>query len=75
MKGNLVFREASFDNILSKLKRHYNVVIINNNKKLSTETFNATIETNYETIEQVLNYFNKVYQIDYTVVENKIIIN
>tara|TARA_R110002049_G_scaffold28018_4_gene96620 strand:+ start:26199 stop:27359 length:1161 start_codon:yes stop_codon:yes gene_type:complete len=75
MNGNLVFRNAAFENIIRKLERHYNVVIINNNKKLANETFNATIETDDETIEQVFNYFNKVYQIEYTIVENKIIIN
>ena len=75
MNGNLVFRNISFENIIQKLERHYNVVIINNNKKLASETFNATIETEYETIEQVFNYFNKVHQIEYEIIENKIIIN
>ena len=75
MNGNLVFRNISFENIIQKLQRHYNVVIINNNKKLARETFNATIETEHETIEQVFNYFNKVYQIEYKIIENKIIIN
>jgi len=75
MNGNLVFRNTSFENIIQKLERHYNVVIINNNKKLASETFNATIETKLETIEQVFNYFNKVYEIEYKIIENKIIIN
>ncbi|MCM4167104.1 hypothetical protein KCTC52924_02681 [Arenibacter antarcticus] len=73
--GNLVFRDLSFEKIIQKLERHYNVIIINNNKTLANETFNATIETQHETMEQVLNYFNKVYQIEYQIVENKIIIN
>lgn len=75
MKGNLVFRDVAFENIIQKLERHYNVVIINNNAKLATETFNATIETKHETIEQVFNYFNKVYHIEYQILDNKIIIN
>ncbi|WP_281225520.1 FecR family protein [Flavobacterium aquiphilum] len=75
MTGNLVFRDESFDNISKKLERRYNVIIINNNKNLSKETFNATIETDHESIEQVFNYFKKVYQIDYQIVENKIIIH
>lgn len=75
MTGNLVFRNISFGNIIQKLERHYNVAIINNNKKLAAETFNATIETKHESIEQVFNYFNKVYQIEYRIIENKIIIN
>lgn len=75
MNGNLVFRNISFENIIQKLQRHYNVVIINDNEKLAHETFNATIETKHETIEQVFNYFNKVYQIEYKIIENKIIIH
>lgn len=73
--GNLIFRDISFENIIEKLERHYNVIIINNNKNLAKETFNATIETQHETIEQVFNYFNKVYRIEYKIVENKIIID
>ncbi|PIF00161.1 MAG: anti-sigma factor [Maribacter sp.] len=75
MEGNLVFRNETFENITRKLERHYNVVIINNNGDLADETFNATIEMDHETIEQVFNYFNKVYSIEYQIVENKITIN
>lgn len=75
MSGNLVFRQEPFENIIRKLERHYNVVIINNNEKLAKETFNATIETEHESIDQVFNYFKKVYQIEYSIVENKIIIH
>lgn len=75
MSGNLVFRNESFDNIIKKLQRHYNVIIINNNEELAKETFNATVETDHESIKQVFNYFKKVYQIDYSIVENKIIIH
>lgn len=75
MDGNIVFRNATFNNIIRKLERHYNVTIINNNMQLSQEFFNATIEVDKETIEEVLNYFNKVYQIEYSIVNNKIIIN
>ncbi|MEH6679448.1 MAG: FecR domain-containing protein [Sediminicola sp.] len=75
MDGEMVFRNAPFTNIVQKLERQYNVTIVNNNEKLGREHFNATIETQNESIEQVLSYFNKIYQIEYTIVENKIIIN
>tara|TARA_R110002167_G_scaffold91462_1_gene246156 strand:+ start:1590 stop:2750 length:1161 start_codon:yes stop_codon:yes gene_type:complete len=75
MNGNLVFRNTPFDVITQKLERHYNVKIINNNAKLGHEKFNATIEINNETIEQVFSYFNKVYQIEFEIMENNIIIN
>ncbi len=74
MDGNLIFRNESFEKILDKLERQYNVVIINNNEKLAHETFNATIETDRENIEQVFTYFNKVYKIEYRIIGNEIII-
>ncbi len=51
------------------------MTIINNNEKISEELFNATIDTEEEKIEDVLNYFNKIYNIEYQVYNNKIIIN
>ncbi|MFV0564324.1 MAG: FecR family protein [Flavobacteriaceae bacterium] len=75
VKGNIVFRNTSFSNIIKKLERHYNVTIINNNPKLSAQTFNATIEVENETIEDVFFYFNKVHHINYSIENNKIIIN
>ena len=75
LQGELVFRNVPFQNILRKLERQYNVVIINNNQKLGDETFNATIETDRETIEQVFEYFNRIHDIEYETLNNKIIIN
>ena len=73
--GQVVFRGESFNQIIKKLERLYNVTIINNNEKISEELFNATIDTEDEKIEDVLNYFNKIYNIEYQVYNNKIIIN
>jgi len=73
--GQVVFRGESFNQIIKKLERLYNVTIINNNEKISEELFNATIDTEEEKIEDVLNYFNKIYNIEYQVYNNKIIIN
>lgn len=73
--GNLVFRKATFEHIVRRLERQYNVVIIINNDELAIETFNATIETDRETIEEVFDYFAKVYDIEYEFINNKILIN
>ena len=73
--GQVVFRGESFNQIIKKLERLYNVTIINNNEKISEELFNASIDTEEEKIEDVLNYFNKIYNIEYQVYNNKIIIN
>ena len=75
IEGQVVFRGESFNQIIKKLERLYNVTIINNNEKISEELFNASIDTENEKIEDVLNYFNKIYNIEYQIYNNKIIIN
>jgi hypothetical protein len=75
MDDNLIFRNAPFTTIIKRLERQYNVIIINNNKQLSHEAFNATFETKKETLELVFEYFNEIYDIDYQIFNNKIIIN
>ncbi len=74
VSGNVIFRNAPFENIIKKLERLYNVTIVNNNAQLANENFNASIEVDNESIEEVLHYFNKVYEIEYSIVNNKIII-
>ncbi|WP_136464766.1 FecR family protein [Flagellimonas onchidii] len=77
VNGNIVFRKSPFNNIIKKLERHYNLTIINNNETLSDDsrTFNATVELDRESINDVLDYFQEIYQIEYTVINNKVIIN
>ncbi|MEO9481927.1 MAG: FecR domain-containing protein [Ekhidna sp.] len=71
--GRIVFRHMPFKNILKKLERHYNVDIVSNNEVLNEETFTASFDI--ESIEQVLETFNKNYAIGYTIKDNQIIIN
>jgi len=59
--------------IIKRLERNYNVEIINNNLILDTQLYDATFDI--ETIEEVLNSFNKSYAIKYIISNNKIIIN
>ena len=73
--GEFIFRNESFSQILRKLERLYNVTIIDNREKKSKELFNAAIDVENEKIEEVLNYFNKIYNIEYQIFNNKIIIN
>lgn len=73
--GEFIFRNENFSQILRKLERVYNVTIIDNREKKSKELFNAAIDVENEKIEQVLNYFNKIYDINYQIFNNKIIIN
>tara|TARA_B100000963_G_scaffold205540_1_gene179000 strand:- start:2773 stop:3918 length:1146 start_codon:yes stop_codon:yes gene_type:complete len=73
--GQIIFRNESFENILTKLERLYNVEIINNGKRDPSETFNAKIDIDVEDINEVLSYFKKIYNIKYQTFNNKIIIN
>lgn len=71
-QGYLVFRDLTFDNILTKLERHYNIEIENTNAELGKEIFNASFD-NVE-VEKVLSYFNDTHKIDYEIKNNKILI-
>jgi transmembrane sensor len=71
--GELIFKNTQFKNIIKKLERHFNVSITSNNAKLNEEYFDAKFDI--ETIDQVLNAFNKSIKIQYTIEDNQIIIN
>ncbi len=73
IQGELVFRNMTFNNILKKMERHYNIDIVNNNTVLGNEKFNASFRN--EPIEKILEYFKITYNIDYTTNNNKVIIN
>lgn len=70
--GSLVFKNTSFDNIIKKLERQYNVTFINKNKILGKEIFNARFDN--EPIEVVLKYFSDSYAIDYQIDKDRITI-
>lgn len=72
MNGNLVFRNATFENIMKRLERHYNVTITNQNQKYFQRKFNANFGN--EPIETVLNYFKNTYGITYVINVNGITI-
>lgn len=71
-KKQLYFKEDTFEDIIKKLERHYNVNIIctsqiQNNKRYTGSFFN-------ETIEDVFNSFKEISNFNYTITENKITI-
>lgn len=72
MQGGLVFRNMSFEDILKKMERHYDVTIINNNKELATEKFNASFDE--EPLVKILEYFKQTYGLSYTQKDNQTII-
>jgi hypothetical protein len=73
--GRIIFRNENINNMITKLERIYDVVIINNNDKLNDLYINATILTETESIENVLDYLEEIYNINYQTLNNKIIIN
>lgn len=73
MEGELVFREESFTNILRKLERHYALNLTSEDEHLNAQVFNASFKSG-ESIENVLRYFKEIYDIEYQVKEDEIII-
>ena len=73
--GRIIFRDENINNMITKLERIYDVVIINNNDKLNDEYINATILTETESIENVLDYLEEIYNLNYQILNNKIIIS
>lgn len=71
--GVLLFKNETFNTIIKKLERHYNVSIINNNSKLEKEKFTGRFET--ENIEEVLNTFKRTASFNYKINKKEIIIN
>lgn len=73
--GRIIFRNENINNMITKLERIYDVIIINNNNELNKMFINATFLTEKETIQDVLDYLVKIYNVDYQIMNNKIIIN
>ena len=73
--GRIIFRNENINNMITKLERIYDVIIINNNIELNKMFINATFLTEKETIQDVLKYLVKIYDVNYQIINNKIIIN
>ncbi|MEN0048639.1 MAG: FecR domain-containing protein [Bacteroidota bacterium] len=72
--GIMTFRDQPFREIVRKLERVYDVSILIENSSIANERFNASIETDIESIADVLGYFNKLYEIEYEITEDGILI-
>lgn len=72
IKGGLVFRNVTFQEMLKKMGRHYNITIINNNEEMGKARFNASFGN--EPLQTLLRYYKEVYGIQYTQQDNTIII-
>ena len=72
--GNLIFKNTSFNNILKKLERKFNIVIDNKNAFLDKQIYTAYFLDN-ESIENILEYFSEDTAFNYTIDNNKITIS
>ncbi|UJH66957.1 FecR family protein [Allomuricauda sp. SCSIO 65647] len=72
MEGELVFRDMPFGNMVKKLERHYDVTIINENKKISDERFSASF--NKVSIERVFKNLSIYHGIEYEINDRTITI-
>jgi ferric-dicitrate binding protein FerR (iron transport regulator) len=72
-KGYLIFRNASFDNIMRRLERQFNIEITNNDKSLGQEQFDASF--NNIPIDSILHFFNDAHKIDFRIEDNKVFID
>ncbi len=71
--GQLVFRNMTFENILKKMERHYDVSIINNNHGLANEVFNASYGK--VSLQKVFEDLKQTHGIEYSIEGTDIIIN
>ncbi|SDL63335.1 FecR domain-containing protein [Kriegella aquimaris] len=60
--GDLIFRNMTFENILKKMERNYNVSITNKNVSLAKEKFNASFRK--APIDTVLQFFKTTYALE-----------
>ena len=72
MKGELVLRYMSFEKILKKMERYYNVTIVNENVELADVEFNASFHN--VPIQRILEYFKIHYAMDFSIDNDKILI-
>jgi ferric-dicitrate binding protein FerR (iron transport regulator) len=74
INGRVAFRNESLPNLIQKLERIYNVIIINSNDNIADKKFSATILYKEESINEVLSYLSQVYGLEYQILDNKILI-
>ncbi|MFV5689365.1 FecR family protein [Flavobacterium sp. ZT3R25] len=74
MNGEVIFRKSTFNEMIKKLERSYNVTIKNNNRALDAVKFNASFNKNIETIEEVMSSLSKIQPFTYEIIGNQIVI-
>lgn len=73
ISGRLMLKNLSFENIIKKLERHYNVKIENNFTELNSQVFTASFDV--ETIDEVLDTFSEYKKFNFEINNNTVTIN
>lgn len=73
MQNRIVFNDAPFEKLLSKIERKYNVEIVNNNERIKKIRFNGQFDI--ENIESILKALSTSYHFRYSISNNKVIID
>ncbi|MDG2280633.1 MAG: DUF4974 domain-containing protein [Flavicella sp.] len=63
-EGNVLFKHEPFKNILKKLERQYDVVIVNQNKEIAEVSFTASFHN--ESLDYILETFHENFGVNYT---------
>jgi len=71
-EGVLYFKNEDFSHITKKLERHYNVTIEIKGDLLKSERYTGRFKT--ETIEEVLQGFQRIKDFDYKITNDKIVL-
>ncbi len=74
IKGELIFRNSSFNIMAKTLERKYNVTIENKDKTLDEKMLTANFNVNMESIEDVLKAISEIYPFNYTIKGRHILI-
>lgn len=72
-EGEMVFRDMSFENILRKLERKYDVKIENKNQLFKQKKFNASFGKQVS-LHEVLRELEQMYEIHYQINDQQITI-
>ncbi|WP_236970891.1 FecR family protein [Membranihabitans marinus] len=72
VQGELLFRNMTFEDMLKKMERHFNVEIVNENQELALEKFNASFGE--VTLDKILDYLKMTYNVEYERLNGRLVI-
>jgi hypothetical protein len=75
LNGELIFRNAGLESIITKLERSYDVTIHCNLQEFSDKRYDASFQVDLENIEEVMHHLSRVAPIDYNIQGKEIFIH